>query len=231
MIGKMITRSILASFVLALFAARASAGAITVDQVLYQSDIANANLLSGTVDMTFASNTNTLSIILTNTSSDLAGDGAGILLTGLGFQLPTGVSIASGTAVIAPGSTGVNFTGVAGTDVSKEWGYDNILSGATCSSSPLRSKASLSDIRSRDRRDREAPAGIRLRQHPPQRHVSKVINEPVAQPARSRGAESSGRSRSPEISGGHGDIPAHRLRGRGFGERPRVHTQSSKLLG
>jgi hypothetical protein len=125
MIGKMIKRSILSVFVLALFAARASAGAITVDQVLYQSDIANANLLSGTVDMTFASNTNTLSIILTNTSSDLAGDGAGILLTGLGFQLPTGVSIASGTAVIAPGSTGVNFAGVAGTDVSKEWGYDN----------------------------------------------------------------------------------------------------------
>ena len=123
MIGKMITRSILAAFVLALFAARATAGAITVDQVLYQSDIANANLLSGTVDMTFASNT--LSITLTNTSSDLAGDGAGVLLTGLGFQLPTGVSIASGTAVIAPGSTGVNFTGVAGTDVSKEWGYDN----------------------------------------------------------------------------------------------------------
>jgi len=125
MIGKMIKRSILSAFVLALFAARASAGAITVDQVLYQSDIANANLLSGTVDMTFASNTNTLSIILTNTSSDLAGDGAGILLTGLGFQLPTGVSIASGTAVIAPGSTGVNFVAPAGTDVSKEWGYDN----------------------------------------------------------------------------------------------------------
>ncbi len=125
MIGKVFKNSILVAFILALFAARASAGAITVDQVLYQSDIANSNLLSGTVDMTFASNTNTLTIVLTNTSSDLAGDGAGILLTGLGFQLPTGVSIASGTAVIAPYSTGVNFTGVAGTDVSKEWGYDN----------------------------------------------------------------------------------------------------------
>jgi hypothetical protein len=115
----------LATLVLALFAATSSADTINVDQVLYQSGgVADASLLSGTVNMTLVGNV--LTITLTNTSQDGAGDGAGILLTGIGFQLPTGVSISAtgDTAVIATGSTAVNFAGGAGTNVSQEWGFD-----------------------------------------------------------------------------------------------------------
>jgi hypothetical protein len=111
---------VLATSVLALFAGTASADPVTVDQVLYQTGIADPSLLKGTVDMTFGGGT--LTITLTNISSDLAGDGAGILLTGIGFELPTGVSITGGKAIIGVGSTAVNF---AGTDVSQEWGFDN----------------------------------------------------------------------------------------------------------
>ena len=111
---------VVAVALLAVTPGRASADSITVDQILYQAGIADSNLLSGTVDMTLSGNT--LTITLTNTSLDAAGDGAGILLTGIGFQLPTGVYISSGTVNIAAGSTAVGFSG---TDVSSEWGYDN----------------------------------------------------------------------------------------------------------
>jgi hypothetical protein len=114
---------VLATSVLALFAGTASADPVTVDQVLYQTGIADPSLLKGTVDMTFGGGT--LTITLTNISSDLAGDGAGILLTGIGFELPTGVSITGGKVIIGVGSTAVNFAGGAGTDVSQEWGFDN----------------------------------------------------------------------------------------------------------
>ena len=113
---------------------KGAADTINVDQVLYQSGgVADANLLSGTVNMSLAGNV--LTIILRNTSQNGAGDGAGILLTGIGFQLPTGVSITGGSAVIGSGSTAVNF---AGTNVPR--------SGA---STPIRSRVEISI---RDRR-------------------------------------------------------------------------------
>jgi hypothetical protein len=134
-LGLLIMRLIRTCFVavafLALATGKASAEAITVDQILFDSSgITDVNLLSGDVDMVL--NGNVLQITLTNTSGDAAGDGAAILLTGIGFELPDGVSIDSGSVLIASGSTGVSFSGSGGTNVSQEWGYDNdpLASGA-----------------------------------------------------------------------------------------------------
>ncbi len=75
-------------------------------------------------------NGSTLQIILTETTSAAtltsAGlSGAGAILTSIGFQLPSGVNISSGSVTIASGSSTAGFsTGSygAGTDVSGEWG-------------------------------------------------------------------------------------------------------------
>ncbi len=94
---------------------------ITVDEIVAPSDV-DASQLSGTVNMSLSGSV--LTITLQNTSLDAAGSGAGILLTGIGFNLPTGVYIGSGSASMA-GSTAVGFVMPAGGDVSSEWGYDN----------------------------------------------------------------------------------------------------------
>ena len=109
-----------AVFILVALVAPASATSITVDEILYASGTNAANL-SGTVEMTLVGST--LTITLKNTSTDAAGSGAGVLLTGIGFQLPTGIAISGGTANMT-GSTAVNFTAPTGGDVSKYWGYD-----------------------------------------------------------------------------------------------------------
>jgi len=107
------------------------ASPITVDEILFDATISNPSLLSGTVDMQLIGGE--LVITLTNTSSDLAGSGAGILLTGLAFQLPTGIAISSGSAWMT-GSTAVGFVAPLDGNVSQEWGHDN---------SPLNSGAFL----------------------------------------------------------------------------------------
>ena len=89
----------------------ASAVPITVDEILYASGT-NPGSLSGTVNMTLVGNL--LQITLTNTSADAAGSGAGILLTGIGFQLPAGISISSGSGA-AP--SGGSLSGGASADV------------------------------------------------------------------------------------------------------------------
>jgi len=67
----------------------------------------------------------TLTIVLTNTTSADAGDGgAGNLLAGLGFNLPTGATIGSGTVSMA-GSIALGFTAPGDNDISDEWGYRN----------------------------------------------------------------------------------------------------------
>jgi len=103
------------------FGVSASAAPITIDEVLYASGT-NASLLSGLVDMSLVGNE--LQITLTNTSADAAGSGAGILLTGIAFQLPTGISVTGGSASMT-GSTAVGFTAPASGDVSQEWGFDS----------------------------------------------------------------------------------------------------------
>ena len=94
-----------------LNATRASAASITVDEILHASGV-NGALLSRGVTMSLSGST--LAITLQNTSQDLAGSGAGVLLTGLGFQLPSGVMIQGGWA----------YASTKG-DVSHQWGYDN----------------------------------------------------------------------------------------------------------
>lgn len=106
------------------FAAPVQAGMISVDEILFQGDASNGNILTGTVDMSLSGNT--LTILLTNTSTSLAfeGNGANNLLTGLGFNLPTGVTILSGTATVPGGVTNIGFD-VLATNVGGEWGYAN----------------------------------------------------------------------------------------------------------
>jgi hypothetical protein len=118
---QMLRKGILGLALVALSGTPALAAPITVDEILYDSS-ANVAHLSGTVDMSLLGNV--LTIVLTNTSANAAGSGAGILLTGIGFHLPTGVSIASGSVNMGT-STAVGFTKPATGDVSKEWGYDN----------------------------------------------------------------------------------------------------------
>ena len=107
-------------------ALQVSAVPIGVDQIIFQSvDGGNPDALAGTVNMTLSGNT--LTIVLRNTSTATgATPGSFNLLTGLGFNLPTGVSIGSGSAALTAGSTGVNWDNtVLGNNVSQEWGYDN----------------------------------------------------------------------------------------------------------
>ena len=129
-IARMLRRSLIAFALLLTAASAANAVPITVDEVLFDSGIVtNDTLLSGTVDMVYSGGV--LTITLRNTSADAAGSGAGILLTGVAFQLPAGVSITGGTATMGS-STAVNFTAPAGGNISSEWGYDqgSLHSGA-----------------------------------------------------------------------------------------------------
>jgi len=130
----MLKKSLLAFAFLALSRGAAFASPITVDEVLFDSGgTTNPGLLSGTVDMTLVGNT--LTVVLRNTSADAAGSAAGVLLTGVAFQLPSGVAISSGSVSIGS-STAVNFTAPLNGNLSSEWGYDN---------GPLNSGAFLND--------------------------------------------------------------------------------------
>jgi hypothetical protein len=105
-------------------ALQVSAIPIGVDQIIYQHvSGGNPDALAGTVNMTLSGNT--LTIVLRNTSTASGVQGSFNLLTGVGFNLPTGVTIGTGSAAVAAGS-GVNWsTATFGLNVSQEWGYDN----------------------------------------------------------------------------------------------------------
>ena len=123
-----------------LWSGQASATVITYDEIVYSNDAAptDPSLLAGTIDMTL-SMSYVLTITLTNTSplgvhgEVASAEPANNLLTGIGFNLPSGVSIDGGSAN-SVSSTLLNFPmGFTGPnlDVSQEWGYDNdpILEG------------------------------------------------------------------------------------------------------
>jgi hypothetical protein len=111
----------------------ALASLLPVDEVLFQGDAGNASVLSGTVEMTISDNT--LTIVLTNTSTGVVaeGNGAGNLLTAVGLTLPNGFSIAGGSATVEPGSQ-INWSGA--TDVSQEWGFSNTVKSGHFNGSP-----------------------------------------------------------------------------------------------
>jgi len=101
----------------------AGAVPVTIDQIL-----ANAPAgLAGSLDIAASVNNSVLTIALKNASVS-AEIGANVLLTGLAFQLPAGLSIDSGTVSRGAGSSFVNFAGTQ-TDVSGEWGFGNSAQG------------------------------------------------------------------------------------------------------
>ena len=95
---------------------------LTVDEIIYEGGAStDASVLAGRVEMIMTGSG--LVITLTNTSTGIAStDSAFNLLTGIGFNLPGGVFISSGSASVGIGSTTIGFSG---TDVSGEWGYDS----------------------------------------------------------------------------------------------------------
>jgi hypothetical protein len=96
---------------------------VTIDEIVFENGGVNSAVFAGTAN--FILSASTLTIVLTNTSTGVTGGAASTnLLTGIGFNTPTGVTIANNaavnTVVASPGST--VFGGVL-TDA--EWGFDN----------------------------------------------------------------------------------------------------------
>jgi len=102
MLKQMKIKTILLAFVAVLgLSTGAHATAINWDQILYKLNpvggltAAQAQNLSAAIDMTFDSATGLLTVLLTNTSGTTTGTtpNASNLLTGVGFNLPDGVSV------------------------------------------------------------------------------------------------------------------------------------------
>jgi hypothetical protein len=103
---------------------QASAISMVIDEVIVQGG-GDSSVLSGTANFTLSGST--LTIILANTSSGATGGTAATnLLTGIGFNLPSGVTIKNdGTAnsvAITSGSSAINFTPPI---VDSTWGASN----------------------------------------------------------------------------------------------------------
>lgn len=118
--------SICAALVLGSVVQQVHGVAINVDELLFQNDPGNPALAAALaasidIDATGAQ----LKILLKNTTPTTASSGAFVLLTGMGFELPSGLSIASGSASIPSGSSAVGWTVSLANDLSKEWGYKN----------------------------------------------------------------------------------------------------------
>jgi len=99
---------------LLLVPASASATSIHIDSIIFQQDgsVLHPEVYAATADFFLVGNT--LTVILSNTSTGLSGGLAATnLLVGLGFNLPSGVTIANNGAansVNLGGSTPINFT-------------------------------------------------------------------------------------------------------------------------
>ncbi len=68
-----------------------SASPIAIDEIIFQPDGFDPTVLSGTADFSYSGNV--LTIIITNTSSATGVNGAVNLMTGIGFNLPSSLSI------------------------------------------------------------------------------------------------------------------------------------------
>lgn len=118
--------------VLLLVPTSALATLVHIDQVIYQSGTGQTpSLMTGTLDITAGgvSGANYLTIVMTNTSANLAFTDAtapaSMLLTGFGLQLP-GVDILSGTVTVGAGEVAVNFdVGQSSTNISNQYMYAN----------------------------------------------------------------------------------------------------------
>ena len=99
----------------------------TFTEMLSESDTGPAGLSAEAI-FTYDDTANQLMLSLQNTSLASVGSGAGVLLTGIGFNLPEGMSILGGSASML-GSTAINFVAPLDGDVSSEWGYNNTATG------------------------------------------------------------------------------------------------------
>ncbi len=124
---------ILAAFFLAFLGSPATSNSalVTIDGIVGQSDTPLG--VNGTANFTYSANT--LTILLTNTSpsSTDTTTGAGILLTGIGFSLPSNIYITGGAVAIGSGSTAVPAGSFTSLDF--RWGYQNTSAGPNPSSS------------------------------------------------------------------------------------------------
>ena len=91
------------------------------DEILFETGTSPGGL---SAEAEFLLSGNTLTLILRNTSSTSAGAGAGVLLTGIGFNLPDGIWMLSGSADMT-GSAAIGFTAPGDGDVSDQWGLAN----------------------------------------------------------------------------------------------------------
>lgn len=110
-------------FIILMLPTYSNATLLTIDEIIFQDNGTNVSLLSGTADASFAGGV--LTIVLINTSTGVASpDSASNLLTGIGFNLPSGVTIDPVASFIAitSGSSAINFSGSLGQDT---WGIDN----------------------------------------------------------------------------------------------------------
>lgn len=103
----------------------AEAVPITYNEIIFQSGNGlNSSLLSGTVDMTHNSAQNYLTIELTNTSGVAGATLSQNLLTGIGFNLPTGVTINTTGSHLVSLTSGSVISPSGSVDNTK-WGYGN----------------------------------------------------------------------------------------------------------
>lgn len=106
----------------------AGATSLTIDELLFAVDAGNPNLgsqLAASADMTLSGSV--LTLTLKNTTGSSSSSGSSVLLTGIGFNLPTGLSISSGSAAVGSGSTKV---GWSSGNLSSEWGFRNGAPGS-----------------------------------------------------------------------------------------------------
>ena len=123
--GEKMKKVLLIVFALGLiltFTCKVMATSLTIDEIVYQTATGlDPSKLSGTADATFSSGV--LAITLTNTSSDLgAVPDANKLLVGIGFNLPSGMSITGGSVTVPLTSSVINFPS-SPTNISGEWGW------------------------------------------------------------------------------------------------------------
>lgn len=126
----------LSLIVIFMFPARSNADMLTIDQIIFQDGGIDSSVLAGTADASLVGNI--LTIELTNVSTDVTGGSAATnLLSGIGFNLPGGVTINFGSSSIAitSGSTAINFTAPL---PQTEWGGTN-----TVDSGPFQDVATL----------------------------------------------------------------------------------------
>jgi len=142
MIRKLFARTFSATLLVGMLSVPAHADLITYDA---------GNGLSATADFTLVGNT--LTILLTNTSTDPFGgqDGsAGMILSSLNFDLPTGINITDGAAALGAGSQVVTSTNTTSWsvyggsyDLNDKYGFSNTGIGNTGSSVYLNATSAL----------------------------------------------------------------------------------------